>query len=1131
MSACTLFRNSAEGFGGGIYNNASGSFNNNPIAELSLSDCTISDNFANFGGGIYSRGFVGTATLSLDSSTLSKNSASSSGGGIYSSGSLGSAELSLSTCTLSGNSADSDGGGIYSTGSSGSTEVNLDACTLSGNFAGDNGGGVYNLDGFQGNAELSLSDTILAGNTATTGTGPDLWEGSGATITTAGNNLLSSIAGSNTSNPPPATITIVSDPILAPLGNYGGPTLTMHPLAGSPAIISSNVLVRRTDQRGFRFGGPKTIGAVKVGPATKVTNTNDNGVGSLRAALEASVNTIGVGICFEQNLSGGTITLSSGQLEVPGSAQALFVDASDLPDGITINANGSTTGHRVLEIQPGASATLNGIELTGGAASGSSFPDDRGGAIYNNNASLNLNACHLSANSATTSGGGIYSNGADDNIATLSLRSCSLSSNSARFGGGIFSDGREDGSATLSLIACTLFNNAASIGGGGIYSNGFTGNAAASLTACTLFGNSATSDGGGILSTGATIFGSGNTGYAELNLTSCTLSGNSAGGSGGGVHSAASNGSAVLRLSDTILAGNTAPTGSDLRENAPNAITSAIGNNLLTSIAGSNISNSPPVEITLVSDPLLAPLADYGGPTLTMLPLRGSPAILNTPDITRTDQRGFTFTGPKTIGAVKLPPATKVTNTNDNGNGSLRDALENSVDTFGALICFEPNLSGNTIILSSGQLEIPGSAQLLTVDATDLPSGITIDANGATTGHRVMEIQAGAIATLNGIDLTGGVASGSFPDDRGGAIYNNNATLSLNDCGLSGNSASSNGGAIHNIACPNGEATLFLSACTLSGNSAAFSGGAISNSGIGGSASLSACTLSGNSACIGGGINNLSGADLNLSSCTLSGNSATRLGGGIFTNGGSSPSIGLVTLHDTILAGNTAVLGGSDSWENGENAITSAIGNNLMSVISGTNISNPPPAEITLVSDPMLTPLGDYGGPTMTMLPLPGSPAIEKALTSTRTNDQRGQAVNGISDIGATEFQGVDDYPNIAPHVWDIDYDDDGIPFGVEFTLGTDPFTSDPNHPGNLCLSINAANEPVLDFGYNPDAVGISRWVLEGTPILPVPNGWITLDSSDDPGAASSFTAGPSITGQNGEERYFFRFRAELINP
>jgi hypothetical protein len=61
------------------------------------------------------------------------------------------------------------------------------------------------------------------------------------------------------------------------------------------------------------------------------------------------------------------------------------------------------------------------------------------------------------------------------------------------------------------------------------------------------------------------------------------------------------------------------------------------------------------------------------------------------------------------------------------------------------------------------------------------------------------------------------------------------------------------------------------------------------------------------------------------------------------------------------------------------------------------------------VADPLLAPLDDYGGPTLTMLPLSGSPAIDAGGATTLTFDQRGftRVVGARVDIGSVETGNV----------------------------------------------------------------------------------------------------------------------------
>ena len=169
--------------------------------------------------------------------------------------------LVLDNCTLAGNSA-TNGGGIYNSGTS-----TFNNCTLSGNAAGS-GGGVYQDQ--SGSGASAFVNTIVTGNTATNGPNPNIY---GLFNVLVENSLAS------------------GDSLLAPLGNYGGPTQTMPPLPGSPAIDFGSDSITNTlatDQRGYpRLSGAHVdIGAVEVqevsaGNAPVLTNPTMQGNGTL----------------------------------------------------------------------------------------------------------------------------------------------------------------------------------------------------------------------------------------------------------------------------------------------------------------------------------------------------------------------------------------------------------------------------------------------------------------------------------------------------------------------------------------------------------------------------------------------------------------------------------------------------------------------------------------------------------------------------------------------------------------------------------------------------------------------------------------------------------------------------------
>ena len=116
---------------------------------LNLDAVTISDSKAYYGGGIY----VDTSSiLTITSSTISSNEASSSGGGIYFNST---STATLSNCTISNNATvDSGGGGIFNMVGT----ATLSNCTISNNTASGNGSGIFNA------GTLTVANTIIANN-------------------------------------------------------------------------------------------------------------------------------------------------------------------------------------------------------------------------------------------------------------------------------------------------------------------------------------------------------------------------------------------------------------------------------------------------------------------------------------------------------------------------------------------------------------------------------------------------------------------------------------------------------------------------------------------------------------------------------------------------------------------------------------------------------------------------------------------------------------------------------------------------------------------------------------------------------------------------------------------------------
>jgi hypothetical protein len=454
-----------------------------------------------------------------------------------------------------------------------------------------------------------------------------------------------------------------------------------------------------------------------------------------------------------------------------------------------------------------------------------------------------------------------------------------------------------------------------------------------------------------------------------------------------------------------------------------------------------------------------------------------------------------------------------VTNTNDNGPGSLRQALTTAHD--GDTITFAVT---GTIVLTSGALPInknvtisgPGADQLSidgdqaiavfgvfygyaatisALTATNAQSGILNDgivaiSNCVLSGNSYDGLSNYGVASLSSCVLSGNSYDG---------IYNGHAILNVGDCIITGNSYSgiynynSHGPSssvergndrrdlkkidgpfpgdltiANTIISDNSEHGVYndggyvmILNSTLSGNSAGQgdSGGGIS---IGsfktpGGVTVINSTISGNSADVGGGIAISYGGVIVVNS-TISGNSAGDSGGGIgnssggvqVTNstisgnsagkiGGAIASSGGVQLTNSTISGNSAGSAGGIYYVPAQypytneisNTIfnTGALGENIVNngatvTSHGYNLSSDDGGGVLnglgdqINTDPLLGPLQDNGGPTLTHLPLPGSPAIDAGdpnFMSPPFRDQRGPCFHRVFgrriDVGSVETQ------------------------------------------------------------------------------------------------------------------------------
>ena len=660
-----------------------------------------------------------------------------------------------------------------------------------------------------------------------------------------------------------------------------------------------------TNTGGSRVGtvtiANQTFTVTQGGVDVVTTNIDSDAPGTLRRAIaDASP---GSTIVFQAGLSGSTIVLTGGELVVD---KDLTIDASALPGGLTIDANGIATGHRVMSIPEDVTVSLKSLHLTGG---------------------------RVPAASAPPYGGGIW------NLGVLSIDQCTISGNSAEYGAGIYSANPNTPTlGALTLERSIVSGNAATIDGGGIYNL----NSVLLARNSVVSGNTAGRTGGGVYN-GPRPAPSGSV------LNNCTLAENEAAVSGGGVYGSV--------LNNGIVYSNTAPAD---QNHGLSTFSFSCTSPLPAGLE--NIDADPqfvaPGDFRLASP---SPCLNQGSNAYTQngdTDLEGNPRVADGP----ADMGAFERQGPP-VYYVSVA-------TGDDGNDgyawetakrTLQAAIDLTVDGSTVLVddgvyseggkVIHGALGNRVAITKAVTLKSRNGPEVTTIlgarDPVDIMGdgavrgayvgdnaaliGFTLS-NGATraTGDLYTEQSGGGVlcassAVVINCIITGNAAAAFGGGSSGGTL--DNCTLSgntadpfsvgsngggayggiLNHCVLSGNEAGNGAGSFNSIA----------NSCTYSGNRATHYGGGAREG------TLNHCTLTNNAADFesGGGT-----YDSDLNHCAVVGNEARRGGGafgGILANclvrnntareqGGGVHG---ATLYNCTLTGNLADNGAGGAFE------------------------------------------------------------------------------------------------------------------------------------------------------------------------------------------------------------------------
>ena len=439
----------------------------------------------------------------------------------------------------------------------------------------------------------------------------------------------------------------------------------------------------------------------------------------------------------------------------------------------------------------------------------------------------------------------------------------------------------------------------------------------------------------------------------------------------------------------------------------------------------------------------------------------------------------------------------------------------------------------STIISGNNQVGIFVISPSLATDAIRI-NGFTLTNGNATAGNN---IYGGAVWVQQGTVLLVGTGIRSNTATYGGGIYNS-GTLTLTGCGVTSNTATTgNGGGIYNSE----GASLTLQGTDVSSNSAGSqNGGGLDNNGT---AQVQGGFFTYNQASYGAAIYNESGSQLPISGGTaLSYNTATVDGGAIFNNatttitqalfnnngalsttdvtamGGAFYNSSSATISESTFVGNessgnggaieeanyysTLSLNDDTITENsaggpgsgldiesfsatiinntiiaGNTAIPGAVSTDCNGCGSGNGTGNLIGVTVNLGQ------LAVNGGPTETMMPLPGSSAIaagDPTAASGEDIDQRGFSrfnTNGTLDVGAVQShyssvafatQPVNTVvnqtitPAVAVQVVETDGSTTNYPMGVPVTLS---LVNSQSNPVTGVLSGTLTQSPTSNAG------------------------------------------------------------------
>ncbi len=793
--------------------------------------------------------------------------------------------------------------------------------------------GSNTVGGVRSNS-VRLQNTVIAGNrtTGSTALGQDI----AGSFQSLGHNLIGdrgSVTTINQASDQTGTTAAPLNPVLSPLSRHGGLIPVHVPLSGSPLL-----------DKGLRVGSDvRAVPVVDFSIIPPAASGNNGDIGAVE------FNPLNV-----SNLN------DSG----PGSLRQILADAPAAPAVSDVVFGLSLPVAAKITLTSGELVIDKNVSIHGPGARKLTIGGNRQSRVVyvNPNRRVSLSGLTLA------DGNGVGSN--------------------SGFGGGI---AQSDAGSQLSMVEMVLRNgqSLSGVGGWSIRANSYAEFVASTVHDMSSNGFIAGGSGSFVLLDRATLSGApftvfGVTPSREASVINSALVG------------------------ELLVSGRTFVRNSLMTKLSGSVVPISGGHNLIGTTSSTGFSG-PGDQVGTPAAPIdlrLSPLAYHGGPVPTQVPLAGSPALdkgLRMGGVDARGQRLFdigsiaaaTNGDNSDIGAVEAQ-AIFVTNSNDSGTGSLRQAVidANASTALDDVLFGLPAPSTITLLsrlpnpIAGGALNLLGSADRISLSGNSANQLFSFTA----PGHL-------GISRLNLVNFRG-------VDGPALEVYQTEVHLSELD--VSDNQASGSGGAMLI-----GDADAVIENSTFASNSALGNYGALAYLGSSSRLQIRGSTFSGNSGANGSAIANVArgaGASvLELESSTLAGNTGSAALLSLATNTGAATS----SAQNTLFGATTSSIA------------TSGVSANFSS--RGFNLSATSEPSLNQTTDrvnvnPNVGPLQLNGGSTRTRALIIPSAAIDAGIRSTGF-DQLGSLrrvdllsiadapSSDATDIGAFELQTAPDNP------------------------------------------------------------------------------------------------------------------------